>query len=209
MDWCWESENELFLVAVHYIGLTHIRYASDNPMNLAFPNIVLHPIKQDTLETSQFPHEIWDLFTFSSLGGKSFKLKSFSLSWLSNPSLIKTNHCKRQRSKAQIYNVQMYKLQMYMVKKMNNIGNTAQSSKLRRKTKNLIFHVFLTNPSKDDWLKLNQFALHWWNRGIWFLTEHSNDSADSLAVGPERKSFFNISKMEWNIYLQLFLFPSP
>ena len=115
--------------------------------------------------------------------------KSFTLYWLPNPSLIRTNHCQRQRSKAQIYNVQMYKLQMYMVKKMNNIGNTAQSSKLRRKTKNLIFHVFLTNPSKDDWLKLNQFALHWWNRGIWFLTEHSNDSADSLAVGPEKKFF--------------------
>ena len=48
----------LKMIAVHYIGLTRIRYASDNPMNLAFPNIVLHPIKQDTLETSQFPHEI-------------------------------------------------------------------------------------------------------------------------------------------------------
>ena len=59
MDWCWESENELFLVAVHYIGLTHIRYASDNPMNLAFPNILLHPIKPDTLETFG---EIWDHF---------------------------------------------------------------------------------------------------------------------------------------------------
>ena len=38
------AEIDLFLVAVHDIGLTGIRYASDNPMNLAFPNILLHPI---------------------------------------------------------------------------------------------------------------------------------------------------------------------